>query len=602
MYQHVKREKIDPEQPYLPQHYGIIEQFVTIGGQKRRFLMYIPDGVRESCPGVLVLGGNGRTADDLARESGWCALADAQPEREKFVVVFLEPLDGIWHIDEPYGKPDGDAAYINAICLAAGQRYLCCIHESKFYLAGIREGGVMAQMAAMSNAAVYAGLASVGGSSVPPAYMEAAAQDYCTNMNGFVDEAHRKNIRKGEVPVPAWIIDDQTAETGADTGSAEYWRSACGAASDAREVRPGVQEYIRTEEAPYAPNQEKEAFRVWVSRQDGASENDARAIQDEIRRFLFSQRRWMSGPVGDLRVTRDPERDLGMEYHYEKIDGWMREWYVYVPESVKKHPETKVPLVLAMHGYTCSGEIYAGNSEWYKVAEENGFIVVHPTALYATINMENNAIDPNNTPLPAWNIFAEEDRPDELHFFDTLLDRMIAEYPVDPSRVFATGHSWGSLMTHLLALARPERFAAAAPCSGVFFGGAEKRVMPLDAVQNRPDVEVPVWMFCGEEEPWLIEAQPTAENATGFTISMWLRNNHMAGQVPADWSDCQPQAHGRWREREWLRDNVPMVRFTTVEYMPHATMTEMSYRIWDEFFSKFHRNGKEAVYAANGTP
>ncbi len=182
-------------------------------------------------------------------------------------------------------------------------------------------------------------------------------------------------------------------------------------------------------------------------------------MQEEIRQFLFSQRRWMSGPVGDLRVTKNPEHDLGMEYHYEKIDGWMREWYVYVPESVKQHPEIKVPLVLAMHGYTCSGEIYAGNSEWYKVAAQYGFIVVHPTALQGKVDMENKVIDPDFTPLPAWNIFAEDDRPDELHFFDTLLDRMIAEYPVDPSRVFATGHSWGSLMTHLLVHTRNASFS-----------------------------------------------------------------------------------------------------------------------------------------------
>jgi len=599
MYQHVKREKIDPEQPYLPIHYGIIEQFITIGNKKRRFLMHIPDGVRESCPGVLVLGGNGRTADDLLQESGWRALSNAQPEREKFVTIFLEPLDGVWDVTEPYGAPDGDAAYVNEVYLMAGQRYLCCIHEAKFYLAGVREGGVIAQMAAMSNPAVYAGLVSVGGSSVSPEYMAAAAQDYCTNMDGFIDEAHRKNIRKGEVPVPAWIIDDQTTATGTDTGTAAYWRKACGTADAPREVCPNVQEYVRTEEVPYAPNQEKEAFRVWVSRREGASENDARAMQNEIHKFLFSQRRWMSSPVGDLRVTRNPERDLNMEYHYEKIDGWMREWYVYVPEKVKKNPQKKVPLVLAMHGYTCSGEIYTGNSEWFKVAEENNFIVVHPTALYATINMENNAIDPNNTPLPAWNIFQEDDRPDELRFFDTLLDRMIAEYPVDPSRVFATGHSWGSLMTHLLALAKPERFAAVAPCSGVFFGGAEKRVMPLNVVQNRPDVEVPVWMFCGEEEPWLIEAQPTTNNATGFTISMWLKNNRMAEQIPTDWSACPPQAHGRWNEREWLKNGAPMVRFTTVEYMPHATMTEMSYRIWNEFFSKFRREENNSIYLDN---
>ena len=32
------------------------------------------------------------------------------------------------------------------------------------------------------------------------------------------------------------------------------------------------------------------------------------------------------------------------------------------------------------------------------------------------------------------------------------------------------------------------------------------------------------------------------------------------------------------------------VRFTTVEYMPHATMTEMSCRIWNEIFFRFQRD------------
>lgn len=594
MEQQTKRHGIDPKQPYLPQYYGIFEQTVTVGGRERRFLLYIPDGVRESCEGVLVLGENGKTADDLLRESGWRALADARPARQKFIVAFLEPEDGVWHTGEPYGKPDGDTAYVNAVWLAAGQRYLCCIHESKFYLAGCREGGTIAHMAAMANPAVYAGLATVGGSDVAPAYMAQAAQDFCTQMDGFVDDSHRLNIRKGDVPVPVWIVEDAAIDGGTDSGAAAYWRAACGTTETTYPVGNGV-EYIRESEPPYAPNQEKEAFRVRVSRLAGASDVHANALLDKLCGFLFAQRRWMSGPVGDLRLARDPVRDLGMEYHCEEIDGWMREWYVYMPDAVKKAPQTPVPLVFAMHGYTCSGEIYAGNSEWHRVAEENGFIVVYPTALPGTIEMENNAIDPHNTPLPAWNIFAEDDRPDELRFFEALRDRMIGSYPVDTRRVFATGHSWGSLMTQMLAIALPERFAAAAPCSGVFFGGAEKRMLPQPAL-NGPVREIPVWMFCGEEEPWLMPARPAADNETGFTIALWLRRNGMEAQIPADWSACPSQKQGRWFDRVWTRDGAPMVRFTTVDYMPHATMPEMSRRIWEEFFSHFAREDGKILH------
>ena len=54
--------------------------------------------------------------------------------------------------------------------LAGTQRLKFCVHESKFYLTGCREGGVMANMAAMYNPAVWAGVVSVGGSEVPEDY------------------------------------------------------------------------------------------------------------------------------------------------------------------------------------------------------------------------------------------------------------------------------------------------------------------------------------------------------------------------------------------------------------------------------------------------
>ena len=39
-----------------------------------------------------------------------------------------------------------------------------------------------------------------------------------------------------------------------------------------------------------------------------------------------------------------------------------------------------------------------------------------------------------------------------------------------------------------------------------------------------------------------------------------------------------------------------MVGYTWVDYMPHATMPEMSFRIWEEFFSKFSREDGKVVY------
>lgn len=589
MYTHKILDICDPKNPYAPKFSGTFELPVEYAGKKRRMLAYVPHDIRESTAGILVLGENGQTADNLLEHSGWCEIADTEECKERLIVFFLEPENGAWNTNEAYGTPDGDVAYINAAALAAADRKLFCVHESKFYLVGCKEGGVLANMAAAYDPAFFAGVASVGGSAVSEQYLTDCGQAYALNLDGFEDPEHRKDIHKQDIPMPAWIIDDPTVSTGTGGAILTYWRNAC-EAEEGRQLSPDQYEYYRVKETPYAPNQEKEAYRVCHSSITGASEQYAKRLQRRIwKDFLYRQRRWMSSPGGELRVTKDPVRDLGMEYHYEEFDGWMREWYVYIPQSVRQNPEKKVPLVLAMHGYTCTGEIYAGNSGWYDVANKHGFIVVFPTALHAKVDMPEQGLMPDWAPLNAWNVFLEDDRPDELKFFSFLLDKMIAEYPVDEHRVFATGHSWGSLMTEMLALGLTERFAAVAPCSGAFFGGAYEKMTSLPyAAEN--GVQLPIWMFWGMNEEWLIPSEPTHENETGLTVELWLKRNGKADMIPADWAQRTNTVNGRFKDHYFDREGTAPVQFTQVDYMPHATMPEMSFRIWEEFFRKFSRS------------
>lgn len=589
MYTHKILDICDPKNPYAPKFSGTFELPVKYAGKKRRMLAYVPHDIRESTAGILVLGENGQTADDLLEHSGWCEIADTEECKERLIVFFLEPENGAWNTNEAYGTPDGDVAYINAAALAAADRKLFCVHESKFYLVGCKEGGVLANMAAAYDPAFFAGVASVGGSAVSEQYLTDCGQAYALNLDGFEDPEHRKDIHKQDIPMPAWIIDDPTVSTGTGNAILTYWRNAC-EAEEGRQLSPDQYEYYRVKETPYAPNQEKEAYRVCHSSIPGASEQYAKRLQRRIwKDFLYRQRRWMSSPGGELRVTKDPVRDLGMEYHYEEFDGWMREWYVYIPQSVRQNPEKKVPLVLAMHGYTCTGEIYAGNSGWYDVADKHGFIVVFPSALHAKVDMPEQGLMSDWAPLNAWNVFLEDDRPDELKFFSFLLDKMIAEYPVDEHRVFATGHSWGSLMTEMLALGLTERFAAVAPCSGAFFGGAYEKMTSLPyAAEN--GVQLPIWMFWGSDEEWLIPCEPTHENETGLTVELWLKRNGKADMIPADWAQRANTVNGRFKDHYFDREGTAPVQFTQVDYMPHATMPEMSFRIWEEFFRKFSRS------------
>ena len=591
-HQHTYQNRIrplDPKRGIELLSTGTFERFVTVGGRPRRLLIYIPEGARPSCAGIFVLGENGQTADQLLKDSLWRQLADNDACREKFTVFFLEPADGIWHTDEPYGDPDGDVAYVNAAYLEGTKRDLLCVHEAKFYLFGCREGGVIANMAAMQHPVVWAGVGTAGGTDISEDYMTAAAADICTDLDGFEDENHMILLRKGTVAVPAMILGEPGREAGADR-LASYWKKAAGITGDGQAVARGIREYVRETEPPFPRNQEKEAFRVQVRIREHAGDGCANEDLEEIRSFLFAQRRWMGDPGGDLRVTRDPVRDIGMKYYTEEIDGWLREWYVYLPDSADTEKKEGLPLVFAMHGYSCSGEIYAGNSEWHKVAERYGFILVHPSGTPGMIKLETQATSAANTPLPVWNVMCESTGPDENRFFRHMLSRISDEYPVDRSRVYITGHSYGSMMTQFLAITDTSLFAAAAPCSGVFFDSESMNIRSLPAIANRPDGPgIPVWMFVGEYEPWLFPHIPAGNNITGETIRYWQHTNHLQETLP-DPQGPEWIRRGIWNDLTFTNDSgIPMVRYTWVGNMPHATTEEMSFRIWEEFFSKFSR-------------
>lgn len=156
---------------------------MTVGGKQRRYLVYIPKNARPSTAGVFILPENGKTADDLWRDSWWRMIADTEETKEKLIVFFLEPENGAWNTEEPYGKADGDVAYVEQVYLAGAQRFKFCVHEAKFYLTGTREGGVIANMAAMFNPAVWAGVATVGGSKVPEDYRRASAWIFVKRRN-----------------------------------------------------------------------------------------------------------------------------------------------------------------------------------------------------------------------------------------------------------------------------------------------------------------------------------------------------------------------------------------------------------------------------------
>ena len=590
MYQNVNLS-FDPAHPLQVAKQGTFERWVETAGTKRRFLVHIPRRCREAAAGIFILPSSGWTADDVLEKTNWKWLAEAEPERSKPVLFFLEPLAGEWHTDEPYGCTSGDVAYVEAVFRELSDRHWFNIHESGLYLYGCGEGATIAQMAAMWNPAIYAGVCTID-SAVSPAYAQAAAADDCLNLDGFEDIEHRCGFLKSDIPLPAWVIADRTQ----DKTAVQYWKSSIRSDYSTQLTQDTIA-YRRLTPPEHPQNNDIAAYEVWSSTLSGCSEAAGDAMLHRIwNGFLSRHRRWMGDPGGNLRMYDDPLCNRHVEYHMEKVDGWLREWYVYVPEAVRQHPEVPVPLVFACHGYTCNGAIYMENSGWNRIADENGFVVVYPTAGYGQMCVENAYCSSDNLPLPAWNIFHKDTQPEEYPFFRYLIERTADDYPIDRSRIFATGHSLGSLMVQMLGLAMPEYFAAIAPCSGILFSDLEQEPLSLPEVAARKDTLLPVWMFGGSEEAFLVPDRPADGNRTAYSLEAWRRLNHIEPAHVQDWTVGWHTYETRWDDLIYRKDGMPLVGFTRVQDMPHATTIEMSRRIWDEFFSRFSRVDSSIVY------
>ena len=332
------RTHIDPANPYATLYTGEHTETVTLAnGETRTFTSYVPEGARESCAGVFVLPNKGESKFD-AKFDAWKALADSTDtqaidadwtkQQEKFIVIYLDGLT--------YGTSAAERAadidYVNKVYAAASGRTMYCIHEAKNYMVGYGEGGTIAQMAAMDQTAVWAGLATVDAGSVDADWIAENGAKMASSLNGYNDmesSTRKSTIPKSTLPLPVWMI----GSVDNNANALAYWKAADHITDSDKAADGNITKYTRSadwtaDEDAYKINRDTAAYRIWTS--EGAPKNTESTIWND---FLFGVRRWMADPGGDLRVTKDPIKDLHMTRHYEEVGGWMREWYVYVPQQ-----------------------------------------------------------------------------------------------------------------------------------------------------------------------------------------------------------------------------------------------------------------------------
>ena len=178
-------------------------------------------------------------------------------------------------------------------------------------------------------------------------------------------------------------------------------------------------------------------------------------------------------------------------------------------------PASGAPLVLAFHGRGSSAKEMADGTRLHDAWPEA--IVVYPEGLSG-----NPApYDPQGA-RRGWQLNPDELKDRDLRFTDAMLDTLNGQYKIDPSRVYATGHSNGARFAGVLWATRAARFAAFAFSAGQADTLIERATpRPVFLSMGRRDDIIPF------ESQWpsieyarkLLNTDPAHASEFGFTRS-----------------------------------------------------------------------------------
>jgi len=148
---------------------------------------------------------------------------------------------------------------------------------------------------------------------------------------------------------------------------------------------------------------------------------------------------------------------------------------------------------------------------------------------------------------------------DDVAFTSDMIDRISAEYCVNPSRIYATGMSNGAFMSYRLACELSNRIAAIGPVAGVSVADPCLPSRPVPVISFNGTGDLLVWYDGGiyESVPGPLPAGPCATDVHGNCkryIRRGVQNAKLTGNARgAPRLSCAPSMAGDIPGREaWM--------------------------------------------------
>ena len=272
---------------------------------------------------------------------------------------------------------------------------------------------------------------------------------------------------------------------------------------------------------------------------------------------------------------------------------YLQTWFEYIPQEVldgKVAPGT-VPMIMAIHGGGDDPRQYVDGQGYLELAGKERLIVISPEKANLHVKMADG--EPVlSSAIPALVKLIEEKYPE-----------------VDPSRVYVTGYSMGSLASLEAIFGDPSVFAAAYPQAGI--AGSWPTELQL---ANFEKYDIPCVISTSEYDSNK-NVDPANKGIVEEFYNLISELKILNGMEPlpetADY-DAYPtsgfkadiytrtKTNGEYTKHSWYfvnEDGVPMVGLTFTDDIVHCLYPEYAQMVWDycKHFSRDQQTG-EIIY------
>jgi poly(3-hydroxybutyrate) depolymerase len=529
-----------------------------VGGRARTAKVYLsPETPIRSYFTVIAVPDGVDTAAFLETLS-WRAVADRREEG----LFILEPGPDGW------GDFEQEATYVEAAMnFFQSNRYFSIF--GLHYLVGYGAGAPALEAWAVAHPLRVISQVYVDSAGVSGAYLNSYAgrQFDGTTDAGYTTVEFPEGfdlLRYDETVLPTWYVNPDRRSI---ASSLSYWKRAndTGKTAAAQDRTLGtVFKQVRQSDR-WMTSYAGSISQVAVRERSADRRHDVRT--DEIVGFLTSYTRYENiFAYSNQLFERADYAKLGVQVRTMMVEGFVREYLVYVPKAARRIWHDEAPVVFVWPGNSQTDKVFLDATQWWKVAEREGFILAIVCEQYSS-----NSVSVSHR--------------DSTTFFRQLGDVMINEYRTDPTRFYSTGQSAGSQVTQNFAIAFPEYFAAVASTSFVVSPDSSGTISMDGVAYPASDTMIPNYLIYGYGDLGFLAGTLWDDTANG--LDSWAQHHLQVDGLALSDADTIDGRFSGWHKRfqTWTwRDQdtaIPVLKVTKNRYRSHNTMAEESPMLWD---------------------